>query len=156
MFFVLVCYLCIGLSICRLCHNNQTRLETPVYEVLGVRVGGSYSVQGVGILMSVEFYRESPGKFDSRTLNRKTLNKWPGRKCLGWGSGVPTPSVSFGGHPAILYHIIGCLFIVHRIISLHGTHYHISFEAFTMYLCCWYYYYYHHYYHHYYHYYHYH
>ena len=30
--------------------------------------------------MSVEFYRESPGKFDSRTLNRKTLNRWTGRR----------------------------------------------------------------------------
>ena len=29
--------------------------------------------------MSVDFYRESPGKFDSRTLNRKTLNRWTGR-----------------------------------------------------------------------------
>ena len=29
--------------------------------------------------MSVAFYRESPGKFDSRTLNRKTLNRWTGR-----------------------------------------------------------------------------
>ena len=29
--------------------------------------------------MSVEFYRESPGKFDSRTLNRTTLNRWTGR-----------------------------------------------------------------------------
>ena len=29
--------------------------------------------------MSVEFDRESPGKFDSRTLNRKTLNRWTGR-----------------------------------------------------------------------------
>ena len=29
--------------------------------------------------MSVELYRESPGKFDSRTLNRKTLNRWTGR-----------------------------------------------------------------------------
>ena len=25
--------------------------------------------------MSVEMYRESPGKFDSRTLSRKTLSK---------------------------------------------------------------------------------
>ena len=32
--------------------------------------------------MSVEFYRESPGKFDSRTLNRKTLNRWTGRIIL--------------------------------------------------------------------------
>ena len=31
-----------------------------------------------GILMSVECYRGSPGKFDSRTLNRKTLNRWTG------------------------------------------------------------------------------
>ena len=29
--------------------------------------------------MSVEYYRESPGKFDSRTLNGKTLNRWTGR-----------------------------------------------------------------------------
>ena len=29
--------------------------------------------------MSVKFYRESPGKFDSRTLSRKTLNRWTGR-----------------------------------------------------------------------------
>ena len=29
--------------------------------------------------MSFEFDRESPGKFDSRTLNRKTLNRWTGR-----------------------------------------------------------------------------
>ena len=29
--------------------------------------------------MSVEFYRGSPGKFDSRTLNTKTLNRWTGR-----------------------------------------------------------------------------
>ena len=29
--------------------------------------------------MSVEFYRGSPGKFDSRTLNRTTLNRWTGR-----------------------------------------------------------------------------
>ena len=29
--------------------------------------------------MSVEFDGESSGKFDSRTLNRKTLNRWTGR-----------------------------------------------------------------------------
>ena len=32
--------------------------------------------------MSVELYRASPGKFDSRTLNRKTLSRWTGRKLL--------------------------------------------------------------------------
>ena len=34
--------------------------------------------------MSVEFYRESPGKFDSRNLNRKTLNRWTWRNIKGW------------------------------------------------------------------------
>ena len=29
--------------------------------------------------MSVEFYRKSPGKFDSRTLDITTLNRWTGR-----------------------------------------------------------------------------
>ena len=29
--------------------------------------------------MSIELYRESPGKCDSRTLYRKTLNRWTGR-----------------------------------------------------------------------------
>ena len=29
--------------------------------------------------MSVLFYRESPGKFDSRTLSRETLSRWTGR-----------------------------------------------------------------------------
>ena len=34
-----------------------------------------------GILMSVNFDRGSPGKFDSRTLNGETLNRWTG--CIG-------------------------------------------------------------------------
>ena len=29
--------------------------------------------------MSIEFDRGSPGKFDSRTVNRKTLSRWTGR-----------------------------------------------------------------------------
>ena len=29
--------------------------------------------------MSVECYGEPPGKFDSRTLSRKTLSRWIGR-----------------------------------------------------------------------------
>ena len=32
----------------------------------------------MGILTSVEFYRGSPGKFDSRTLSRETLSRWTG------------------------------------------------------------------------------
>ena len=30
--------------------------------------------------MSVDFYRESPVKFDSSTLSRETLSRWAGRK----------------------------------------------------------------------------
>ena len=40
------------------------------------------SFQGVGILMSVEFYREPPGKFDSRTPTRETLSRWTGRNVI--------------------------------------------------------------------------
>ena len=36
---------------------------------------------GLGILMSIGFYRESPGKFDSGTLSRKSLSRWTGRIC---------------------------------------------------------------------------
>ena len=32
--------------------------------------------------MSVESYRESPGKFDSRTLSREALSRWTGRTLL--------------------------------------------------------------------------
>ena len=35
--------------------------------------------------MSVDFYRESPGKLDLRTLSRKTLNRWTGRIVHVWG-----------------------------------------------------------------------
>ena len=45
--------------------------------------------------MSVEFYGESPGKFDSRTLNRKTLNRWTGRTTP---SGMDSGLVLRGNH----------------------------------------------------------
>ena len=32
--------------------------------------------------MSVELHRGSPGKFDSRTLSRKTLSRWTGRNSI--------------------------------------------------------------------------
>ena len=32
--------------------------------------------------MPAEFDRGSPGKFDSRTLSRKTLSRWAGRICI--------------------------------------------------------------------------
>ena len=35
------------------------------------------------IPISVEFYRSSPGKFDSRTPSRKTLSRWTGRSLTG-------------------------------------------------------------------------
>ena len=42
-------------------------------------------LSGVGILMSVEFCREPPGKFDSRTLSRETLNRWTGHIIPSYG-----------------------------------------------------------------------
>ena len=47
--------------------------------------------------MSVEFDRGSPGKFDSRTLDRETLNRWTGH-CMRlkganrWPNGDPVAS----------------------------------------------------------------
>ena len=38
--------------------------------------------------MSVEFYRESPGKSDSRTLSRETLSRWTGRIIIFVISGI--------------------------------------------------------------------
>ena len=35
-----------------------------------------------GIIMSVNFDRGSPRKFDSRTLNRETLDRWTGRSMI--------------------------------------------------------------------------
>ena len=52
--------------------------------------------------MSVEFCRESPGKFDSRTLNRKTLRRRTWRKCRGHGSDGGQRQ----GLPPIVYYIV--------------------------------------------------
>ena len=49
--------------------------------------------------MSVEFYSESPGKFDSRTLHRKTLNRWTGRIKLLEGGEVARYPVRRPGAP---------------------------------------------------------
>ena len=46
--------------------------------VRGLTLTNSYFYE-LGILMSVEFDRGSPGKFDSRTLSRETLSRWTGR-----------------------------------------------------------------------------
>ena len=40
--------------------------------------------------MSVEFDRESPGKFDSRTLSRTTLSRWTGRSATRGRSALPS------------------------------------------------------------------
>ena len=42
--------------------------------------------------MSVEFYKESPGKFDSRTLNRTTLNRWTGGSTVSYHN-IPQYSI---------------------------------------------------------------
>ena len=58
--------------------------------------------------MSVEFYRGSPGKFDSRTLGRKALSRWTGRITLALQAprpedeAVPQGGPSSGGAPRII------------------------------------------------------
>ena len=65
--------------------------------------------------MSVELYRESLGKFESRTLNRKTLNRWTGR------SATPTSGQRAAGVPR-LHSLSLSLYIyiyIHTDISLY-------------------------------------
>ena len=45
--------------------------------------------------LNLWFYRESPGKFDSRTLSRETLNRWIGRS-----SSARAPGVQVAQHEA--------------------------------------------------------
>ena len=40
----------------------------------------------MGTIISIELYRESSVKFDSRTLNRETLGRWTGRRWTGRSS----------------------------------------------------------------------
>ena len=65
-------------------HNNDNNTPSPPIKNLDFRGFDSSRLyfSGVGILMSVEFQRESPGEFDSRTLNRGTLNRWTGRNII--------------------------------------------------------------------------
>ena len=64
--------------------EKKRRTPNPPTKSLGFRGFDSSKLLIIrsGILMSVEFYRGSPGKFDSRTLNRKTLNRWTGRNAI--------------------------------------------------------------------------
>ena len=48
--------------------------------------------------MSVELYRGSPGKFDSRTLSRTTLSRWTGRTHIA-SYDLVCPSLACGGAP---------------------------------------------------------
>ena len=75
----------------------------------------------MGIIISIEFDGESPGKFDPRTLNRETLNRETGRTVprnkftlmahverfsdAGQINETETPTwmwIPFGDHPLIL------------------------------------------------------
>ena len=50
--------------------------------------------------MSVEFYRGSPGKFDSRTPSRKTLSRWTGRSryCYTYNTTTTTTTTNNSTH----------------------------------------------------------
>ena len=51
--------------------------------------------------MSVQFDRGSPGKFDSRTLNRTTLNRWTGRIGFGRGGFFRVMRLALLSHPSL-------------------------------------------------------
>ena len=87
--------------------------------------------------MSVEFYRESPGKFDSRTLNRTTLNRWTGRnhpsrksQPRGEAVRVPRADASRGG-AMIIYYVVLLLIIIIIISSSSSSTYTYVY----MYVC---------------------
>ena len=99
--------------------------------------------------MSMESYRESPGKFDSRTLSRKTLSRWTGRILLmktayivyeSWSTeclrAFPESSVTHGelaaGHNILdsIYHI---LYTIHyTLYTIHYTLYTIHYTLYTI------------------------
>ena len=59
--------------------------------------------------MSVEFYMESPGEFDSRTLSRKTLSRWTGRIFLRFPAGTSSDIlfVLYGFRPGVSFFVYG-------------------------------------------------
>ena len=66
-----------------ICARGNVRMFTPSPPTKSLGFRGFDSSRLLilrgGILISVKFHRGSPGKFDSRTLNRKTLSRWTGR-----------------------------------------------------------------------------
>ena len=72
----------------------------------------------MGILTSVEFQREPPGKFDSRTLNRETLSRWTGRT----GDGVQLRGPCAHPHTAPVWasgHIIYIYIYTHTYVYIY-------------------------------------
>ena len=68
--------------------------------------------------MSVGFYRESPGKFDSRTLNRTTLSMWTGRDSGGPYLGRETGRTARSAvSPANIYTYIYIYIYIYTYIS---------------------------------------
>ena len=65
--------------------------------------------------MSVEFYRESPGKFDSKALSRETLSRWTGRtvifhnfKSRSFKLSVSNPESKYVAYMSVLSQISNC------------------------------------------------
>ena len=76
--------------------------------------------------MSVEFDRESPGKFDSRTLNRETLSRWTGRN-----TGDTNNNINSRNNMIYTY-----TYAIHMYISLSLYIYiYISIYVYILYTC---------------------
>ena len=86
--------------------------------------------------MSVEFHREAPGKFDSRTLNRKTLNRWTGRTGVCEKKLLSRPAGLRGhllqGPAASLFLMFICLLVLFVFVSFRFNPYLCDFLVFLV------------------------
>ena len=67
--------------------------------------------------MPAEFDRGAPGKFDSRTLDGETLNRWTGR-ILADNRSLSLPDTASRGNELVLMQIAGSLVFNPNIVTL--------------------------------------
>ena len=66
---------CTCMYVCLSASLSTCLLPTNIFQELVFKCAAT----SAGVQDSSIVYRKSPGKFDSRTLNRKTLSRWTGR-----------------------------------------------------------------------------
>ena len=71
--------------------------------------------------MFVEFYRGSPGKFDSRTLSRETLTRRTGRN----PEALPDPAAA-QGEAEVYYFSSSYYYLYHHYVYYHYYYYYYN------------------------------